>query len=447
MTRIVTNNLLHPTKRVIENWNRDFRTSDGPNTSTFIGLTDLAIPYDSHYTSRVVLPSNATDFYLNYGILENVTFLLIKVTYNGNYDYPMEDSYDTYYYYEPNNYSINYYFEDNTGKTYPIGRLLILNGSLTNKLPKIHLNNPLDYDVVLEILQADIAEPDVVPPSSAITISNLYYNDIITNQVICTGNTSGVTTTTTTTTTTISPVTTTTTTLSPVTTTTTTFNKQIMSIIRVDNGFYKYYSTGNTIGLFDYYKDNEWIFAGEDSDYVIFTELTGIDRIRFYFEVNDIYYGILKTDLIDPIEHNNGLYFVDVDIYGNYMLPIYIENDITNTTTTTTTLNVSSVTYPLTGSTEFIIKEYKPNITGYTINTYIIPYNTIISPIIQDITNNSIYINTITTYYTLKFLTEYDCIQAYNRIIFIYNSYLNGDCVYLTLDTVYKNGVVIDCLV
>jgi hypothetical protein len=57
MARIENNRLLHPTKRVIETWKSDFRTSDGPNTSTFISLLDLGIPYDSHYRSRIVLPA------------------------------------------------------------------------------------------------------------------------------------------------------------------------------------------------------------------------------------------------------------------------------------------------------------------------------------------------------------------------------------------------------
>lgn len=447
MARITTNTLLHPTKRIIENWKGDFRTSDGPNTSTFIKLDDLGIPYDSHYLSRIVLPAYTSDYLLHYGTSDKFTFLVMKVIYNGNYDYGLEDDFDPLYYYEPNTYNINYYFGDNTGVTYSIGQLLILNGSLTNKLPNIYINNPLDYDVVLELLQADLLESPVIPPSSAITISNLYYNDIITNQIICTGNTSGMTTTTTTTVLPFTGTTTTTTTIIPPTTTTTTIViKELMSIIRTDNAYYKYTSSGDTIGFFDYYKDFEWIFAGEDGYYVIFTDLTGVDRIRFYFEFNNTYYGLLKTNLIDPIEHNNGLYFVDIDVYGNIIPPIYINSGET-TTTTTTTLIVSGSTYPYTGSTEFIISEYTPNITGYTITTYIIPYDTIVAPIVQDISSNRIYINTITTFYTLIFLTEYDCIQAYNRIMFIYNSYLNGTCAYLTLDNAYNDGVIVDCLV
>ena len=189
MTRIVKNELLQPTKRVITNWKTDFMTSDGPNLSARINLGDIGIPYDSHYRSRIVLPAYTTDYLLNYGILQNATFLLIKVTYNGNYDDAMEDSYDPYYRWEPNqSYSIQYYYEGDSGSTQPIGRLLVLSGSYINKLPKIYLNNPLDYDVVLDILHADIEEPQSSQiTSSAITLSNLYFSSIITNMVDCSG--------------------------------------------------------------------------------------------------------------------------------------------------------------------------------------------------------------------------------------------------------------------
>lgn len=193
----IANNILYgKTKREIKNWNRDFITSDGPQTSSFLSLSDIAIPYDSYYTSRIVLPSYTENFLLNYGTVDESTFLLIKVNYNGNYDDVNEDAYDPYYYYEQSTYNINYYYDSDSGKTYPIGRLLLLNGSLTNKIGKIYLNNPLDYDVSLDVMQANIEFPMVQPPSSAVTISNLYYNDIITNQVDCyssSGQTTGST--------------------------------------------------------------------------------------------------------------------------------------------------------------------------------------------------------------------------------------------------------------
>jgi hypothetical protein len=117
MTRIVNNKILQPTIRTISNVNSIFMTSDGPNLSSKIDLVDLGIPYDTHYRSRLVLPAGETDHFLHYGLLENVTFLLIKVTYNGNYDYPNEDDFDPLYYYEPTTYNINYYFEGNSGIT------------------------------------------------------------------------------------------------------------------------------------------------------------------------------------------------------------------------------------------------------------------------------------------------------------------------------------------
>ena len=288
MTRIVTNSFLNPTRRVIQNLKSDFVTTDGPNTSSFLKLDDLYIPYDSHYVSRIVLPALSEGYFLNYGLLNNVTFLLLKVTYNGNYDYPNEDSYDPYYSQEPNNYNIEYYFEDEPDIIYPIGRLLILSGSLSNKLTKIYLNNPLDYDVVLDVLHANINEVKPIPISSAITISNLYYSDIITDQVICSD--SGITT----------------------------------------------------------------------------------------------------------------------------------------------------------GSTEFIINQLTPVLTGYSMMSYIIPYNTIIS-FQKDITINKIYLYTVSNFYTLSFLTLFDCNQSYARMIFAYTSYSDNSCRYLTSDGVYKDGISVIC--
>lgn len=290
--RIVTNNLLHPTKREIRNWNSIFMTTDGPNDSTFIDLVDIAIPYDSYYTSRVVLPAFSKDYKLNYNTTSGLTFLLIKVTYNGNYDFDQNigtDTYDSQYYYNKNNYNIEYYYESNSGITYPINKLLLLNGSFTHKIENIYLNNPLCNDVVLDVFHANITEPIPIPVSSATTISNLYYNDIITNQVDC------------------------------------------------------------------------------------------------------------------------------------------VNSGMTGTTT---------------GSTMFIVSEYKSSISGYTIIQYNINYSDIIS--IQQI-NNDIIVSTTTRYYTLKFLNDFHCNQAFCRMIFAYTSYFDFDCRYLTIDNVYNDGEVVDC--
>lgn len=283
--KIVTNKLLSPTRRVISNWNNDFITSDGPNLSAKISLIDLGIPYDSHYFSRIILPAGSINYLLNYSLVDNTTFLLIKVKYNGNYDYPIENDYDPYYNYESNNYNIEYYYEGDSGKTYPIGRLLLLSGSLNNKLEKIYLNNPLDCDVELEVLHANINNPVTPSTSSGITINNLYYSNITTNQITCVTNTG------------------------------------------------------------------------------------------------------------------------------------------------------------LTGSTAFLIYEKIPLIpSGYTVNEYYIPYNTILS-IRKDSKYPIIFLSTVNYYITLKFLSQFDCDQAYSRMMYAYQSFLLGDCRFL-LDL---SGSTSDC--
>jgi len=289
VAKITSNSLSSKIKREIKNWDRDFRTSDGPQTSTLLSLSDIEISYESCYNARLILPAYTENFLLDYGTSGESTFLLIKVIYNGNYSSTNESSYDPYYYFDESTYNINYYYDSDSGTTFPIGRLLLLNGSLTNKIGKIYLNNPSDYDVALDVMQANIDYPPAIPPSSAITISNLYFNDIITNQVNCE--------------------------------------------------------------------------------------------------------------------------------------------------------SISGIT---TGSTEFIISEYKPSGTGYTIFKYYIPYNTITS-LSLDTTLNYIYLGTTSTYYTIKFLTNFDSQQSYNRIIFSYSSYTSDVCRYLTSDVAYDNGIITNC--
>jgi hypothetical protein len=96
------------------------------------------------------------------------------------------------------------------------------------------------------------------------------------------------------------------------------------------------------------------------------------------------------------------------------------------------------------GSTAFIINEYSPAITGYTITSYIIPYNTV-NEFKKDISLNTIYLDTTLHYYTIIFLTEFDCNQTFARMSFAYDSYLNNNCKYLTENAVIKNGEIIDC--
>lgn len=148
MTTITPNSLINPTEKTIKNWNCAFIAVEGPNVIDKLSLEDLAIPYESQYRSRIILKAGETNVPLIYGFIgKAVTFLMIKVTY--------DSINDPYYQYEQEKYNITYYFE-NDHMLKPLNRLMILTGSEENKIPQIYLNNPLDYDVTLDILHATV---------------------------------------------------------------------------------------------------------------------------------------------------------------------------------------------------------------------------------------------------------------------------------------------------
>lgn len=146
MAKIVPNDLLNPTEKTIKNWNCSFIAVEGPNILDKLSLEDLAIPYESQYRARIILKSGETDQPLIYGFIgKAVTFLMIKVTYDSEND--------PYYQYEQEKYNITYYFE-NDPILRPLNRLMIMTGSIDEKIPQIYLNNPYDYDVILDVMHA-----------------------------------------------------------------------------------------------------------------------------------------------------------------------------------------------------------------------------------------------------------------------------------------------------
>lgn len=148
MTTITPNSLLNPTEKTIKNWNCSFIATEGPNILDKLSLEDLAIPYESQYRSRIVLGAGEVNQPLLYGFLgKATTFLMVKVTY--------DSTNDPYYKYEQEKYNITYYFE-NDPTLRPLARLMIMTGSVDDKIPQIYLNNPLSYDVVLDVMHATV---------------------------------------------------------------------------------------------------------------------------------------------------------------------------------------------------------------------------------------------------------------------------------------------------
>ncbi len=173
--KIVPNSLLKPTEKCIKVWNCSYIAVEGPNVTGNLSLEDIAIPYTSQYRSRLVLNANSIDQPLLYGFLgQEVTFLMIKVTY--------DEEHDQYYRYEKEKYNITYYYE-NENTLRPIGRLLTLTGSDTMKIPQIYLNNPYENDVFLDVLMATLEQDDIsVSEIQTTTFTNLYYSNVISNE-------------------------------------------------------------------------------------------------------------------------------------------------------------------------------------------------------------------------------------------------------------------------
>jgi len=178
MVKIINNNLLLPTEKSIKNHNSSFVSMEGPNITSELSLDDIAIPYDTHYVGKMFLSAGVVDQPLLYNdIVTGSTFLLIKVTYN--------KSDDPYYSYEKEYYNIEYYYADNPTIKRPLGNLMILTGSFNNKIPQIYFDNTQDYDIVIDILQANIQPIKPKNIKSGITLNNLSYYEIITDVVSC----------------------------------------------------------------------------------------------------------------------------------------------------------------------------------------------------------------------------------------------------------------------
>lgn len=183
MTKIVPNDLLNPTEKKIKNWNCSFIAVDGPNVLDKISLEDLEIPYESQYRSRIVLKAGEMDQPLIYGFIgKSVTFLMIKVTY------PFVEYEETF--------NISYYFE-NDPVPKPLNKLMVLTGSIDDRIPQIYLNNDLSYDVILDVMHATIDTEyddigDIVSYQTKFDITNVLdtYTGVTTDQYIrCSGDT------------------------------------------------------------------------------------------------------------------------------------------------------------------------------------------------------------------------------------------------------------------
>jgi hypothetical protein len=150
---------------------------EGPNTVGKVSMQGLEIPYDSFFTSKITLLSGATNKPILYGFLGNdVTYMMIKVNYNtGSSVRCCSGS-------SKENY-IEYFTADDPNDVRPIGQLMILTGGSNHRIPQLYLNNPMDFNVTVEVMVASV-DPVADGISTSVTeaiLDGLYYNSLITD--------------------------------------------------------------------------------------------------------------------------------------------------------------------------------------------------------------------------------------------------------------------------
>jgi hypothetical protein len=170
---IQPNKMLSPISRVLKPYMCSMIATEGPNILGKLNLSGLEIAYDSQYVTRITLNPGATDQPLMYGFLgNNVTFLMLKVTYDEN---------DPKCIIEENQY-IEYWFKDNPTNIRYIGKMFVLTGNSVKRIPQIFLSNPGTVKVYIDVMMANLEQSNLILDdinNDIMKIYNLYYNSII----------------------------------------------------------------------------------------------------------------------------------------------------------------------------------------------------------------------------------------------------------------------------
>lgn len=151
--------------------NGEFVAIEGTTTAEKLILSDLRIPYKQLLKSKVIIKKGQQDYLLNHlGLGDNATFLAIKVIYDPK-SVMEEDNY------------LNWSYYDDITRTNKIGRLLVLTGNSTNRIPQLFISNPNEkYDVQLEVMVAVIDDDTffkyapVIYFTNEVSIPNVEYN-------------------------------------------------------------------------------------------------------------------------------------------------------------------------------------------------------------------------------------------------------------------------------
>lgn len=149
----------------------EFVAVEGATTAEKLILSDLRIPYKQILKSKVTIKKDQQDYLLNHlGLGDNATFLAIKVIYSPK-SVIEEDNY------------LNWSYFNDINTVNKIGKVMVLTGNSTNRIPQLFISNPNEkYDVQLEVMVAVVDEDSffnyspVVYFTEEVKIPNVEYN-------------------------------------------------------------------------------------------------------------------------------------------------------------------------------------------------------------------------------------------------------------------------------
>jgi len=176
------NKLLQSFSRVIKPYACSIIATEGPNILSKLDLAGVEIPFETQFTTRIVLNPETTDQVLHGYFDDSVTFLLLKVTYNET---------DPACLVEESQYIEYYYGDDPSKKIRYINKLMMLSGNSLYKVPRIFFNNPTSGKVVIDAMIGNMLPSELTPSdvNNTTTINTLSHNSLTSNMVYFSGST------------------------------------------------------------------------------------------------------------------------------------------------------------------------------------------------------------------------------------------------------------------
>jgi hypothetical protein len=181
--KITPSQLLQSSNKYITNYDCSMIAVEGPNVVGKLNLSNLNIPYETFFVSKLILQPNEEEKPIMYGFLgTDITFLMLKVNYDSNIVASCCNSSSEFccgvkpY--------LSYKFEDDGTVNRYLYNLLVLTGTEEHRIPQIYLYNNNDFAVEIEVMVANIGTCSISDALSVPqTFYNLFFNSISSDQI------------------------------------------------------------------------------------------------------------------------------------------------------------------------------------------------------------------------------------------------------------------------